>query len=101
MEQQSKHSSKNGAMPSDQDARFPAPTSMMLYSGLSTAPSSSTAEESDWIERFDCNQRCASFVTKIVMDCLKGFVNFSETGNVSWKIPRRGEGDGKGTGESS
>jgi len=95
-----KHSSKSGHMPSDQKPPCPAPTSTMLYSGLSTEASSNTDEGNDWCERFDCNQRCANYIRKVVEDCLKGIVNFSKTGNVSWKIPKWRGNDGveKGTG---
>ena len=81
-------------MPSDQKHQCPAPTSTMLFSGLSTEASLSTDEGNDWCERFDCNQRCANYIRKVVEDCLKGLVNFSSTGNVSWKIPeQRGKDD--------
>lgn len=97
MKQPPKPSLRNGHMQSDPSVPSASSMSMTNSSGLSTQPSPSTTEASDWCQRFDCNQRCMNYIRKAVTDCLRGLVNFSPTGNVSWKIPtRRNDGSQEG-----
>ena len=93
--QQSKPSLRSGHMHSDPSVPSASSMSMTRSSGLSTRQSQSTTEASDWCERFDCNQRCMNYIRKAVADCLRGLVNFSPTGNVSWKIPERRKDGGE------
>ena len=89
MNQQKTHCSKSGHTPCDQNAQCQSRTNTTNCSGPSSQESPCTGGASDWIERFDCSQRCANYIRKVVEDCLSGMINMPSTGNWSWKIPER------------